>query len=57
LFINDDFPALISSISQSGIERTKANNGETTEGGINVRTTGSITTVKPDIIARKPAWV
>jgi hypothetical protein len=37
--------------------RTKANHGETTEGGINVRTTGGIITVKLSIIARKPALV
>jgi hypothetical protein len=37
--------------------RTKANHGETTEGGINVRTTGGIITVTPSIIARKPALV
>jgi hypothetical protein len=37
--------------------RTKANHGETTEGGINVGITGGIITVTPSIIARGPAWV
>jgi len=37
--------------------RIKANHGETTEGGINVRTTGGIITVKLSIIARKPVLV
>jgi hypothetical protein len=37
--------------------RTKANHGETTEGGVNVGITGGIITVTPSIIARGPALV